>query len=144
MILSTIAVENPGLVRNACRSFRDAVIVAIDAREGYIATHGWQKDTEVEVTSFARSMAKLGAKRFIYTDVNRNATLTEPNFTAIHELIDKINLPVIASGGISSLTHLKILSKLGAEGAIVGKALYTGDINFKKALKEMSEETRLP
>ena len=79
-------------------------------------------------------MIELGVERFIYTDISRDGTLTEPNFSAIAELIDAIKLPVIAAGGISNLNHLKMLKKLGAEGAIVGKALYTGDINLKQAL----------
>ncbi|MBA7653497.1 1-(5-phosphoribosyl)-5-[(5-phosphoribosylamino)methylideneamino] imidazole-4-carboxamide isomerase [subsurface metagenome] len=83
-------------------------------------------------------MVKLGVRRFIYTDISRDGTLTEPNFTAITELVDAVRLPIIAAGGISSLTHLKILKQLGAEGAIVGKALYTGDINLKQALATIS------
>ena len=77
---------------------------------------------------------ELGVRRFIYTDINRDGTLTEPNFSAIAELINTINRPVIAAGGISSLNHLNMLKTLGAEGAIVGKALYTGDIDLKQAL----------
>ena len=88
---------------------------------------------------FAKSMAQLGARRFIYTDINRDGTLTEPNFAATAEMIDAIRQPVIASGGVASINHLKMLKKLGAEGAIVGKALYTGDINLKQALDVISE-----
>ena len=84
-------------------------------------------------------MAKLGVRRFIYTDISRDGTLTEPNFTAITELMTETRLPIIAAGGISSLTHLKILKQLGAEGAIVGKALYTGDINLKQALAVINQ-----
>jgi len=83
-------------------------------------------------------MARLGVKRFIFTDISRDGTLTEPNFAAIAELITTIKLPVIASGGISSLNHLRMLKQLGAEGAIVGKALYTGDIELKQALAALS------
>jgi len=83
-------------------------------------------------------MVKLGVKRFIYTDINRDGTLTEPNFTAIFEMVNATRLPVIASGGISSLNHLKMLAQLGVEGAIVGKALYTGDIDLKQALAAVS------
>ncbi|MFC2003603.1 HisA/HisF-related TIM barrel protein, partial [Chloroflexota bacterium] len=68
------------------------------------------------------------------TDISRDGTLTEPNFSAISELVDTIKTPIIAAGGISSLNHLKVLKKLGVEGAIVGKALYTGNINLKQAL----------
>lgn len=138
VILGTAAVEDPKLIREVCRKFSESIIVSIDAREGHIATHGWQQQTELKVVEFAQSMVKLGVKRFIYTDITRDGTLTEPNFTAITELLDAIRLPVIAAGGISSLTHLKILKQLGVEGAIVGQALYTGDINLKQALATIS------
>jgi len=138
VILGTVAVEDPKLIKEACRSFSESIIVSIDAREGYIATHGWRQDTELKAIDFARSLVPLGIRRFIYTDINRDGTLTEPNFAAIFELISAIRLPVIAAGGISSLNHLKVLKQLGAEGAIVGKALYTGDINLKQAIAAIS------
>jgi phosphoribosylformimino-5-aminoimidazole carboxamide ribotide isomerase len=138
VILGTAAVENPKLVEAACNKFRDRIIVGIDAREGYIAIHGWRRQTALEAIAFARSMVKLGVRRFIYTDISRDGTLTEPNFTAIFELVDATGLPVIAAGGISSLGHLKALKQLGVEGAIVGKALYTADINLKQAMKVIS------
>ncbi|MFQ6121590.1 MAG: 1-(5-phosphoribosyl)-5-[(5-phosphoribosylamino)methylideneamino]imidazole-4-carboxamide isomerase [Dehalococcoidales bacterium] len=139
VILTTAAVEDPGLIKEVCRKFSDSIIVSIDAREGYIATHGWRQETELKAIDFAKSMVRLGVKRFIYTDITRDGTLTEPNFAATAELIDTVKLPVIASGGISSLNHLRVLKKLGAEGAIVGKALYTGDINLKQALATISQ-----
>lgn len=138
VILGTAAVEEPELVKEACRRFGKSIIIGIDAREGRVATHGWKNETELTAVEFAMSMAKLGAKRFIYTDINRDGTLTEPNFIATFELVDAIRFPVIASGGISSLVHLKLLNRLGVEGAIVGKALYTGDINLKQALDAVS------
>ena len=139
VILGTAAVENPNLVTRACQRFRDAIIIGIDARDGFVATHGWLQDTEMTSVALAESMVQLGARRFIYTDISRDGTLTEPNFSAIAEMIDTIRLPVIAAGGISSLSHLRMLNKLGAEGAIVGKALYTGDINLKQALADMGQ-----
>jgi phosphoribosylformimino-5-aminoimidazole carboxamide ribotide isomerase len=138
VILSTAAVEDPGLMEQACRKFGESIIVSIDAREGYISTHGWRQDTGLRAIEFAQFMVKVGVRRFIYTDINRDGTLTEPNFSAIAELINSIRPPVIAAGGISSLNHLKMLKSLGAEGAIVGKALYTGDINLKEALATIS------
>jgi phosphoribosylformimino-5-aminoimidazole carboxamide ribotide isomerase len=138
VILGTAAVEDPGLVKQACQKFRESIIIGIDARDGYISTHGWRKDTELRAIEFAQSMVKLGVRRFIYTDINRDGTLTEPNFSAIAELVNTVRRPVIASGGISSLNHLMMLKALGAEGAIVGKALYTGDINLKEALATIS------
>ena len=139
VVLSTAAVENPKLVEEACHKFRESIIVSVDAREGHIAIRGWRQDTELKAIEFIKSMVKLGVRRFIYTDISRDGTLTEPNFTSIAELIDTVKLPVIAAGGISSLNHLGMLKKLGADGAIVGKALYTGDINLKQALATISQ-----
>jgi len=139
VILGTAAVKDPELVKEACRRFGESVIVGIDIREGWVAIEGWLQETRVEALELAKSMVELGVKRFIYTDITRDGTLTEPNFSAFSELVDAIRLPVIASGGISSLTHLKMLKQLGAEGAIVGKALYTGDINLKQALATVGQ-----
>ena len=138
IILGTAAVEDPELVREACRRFGDAIIAGIDTREGRVATHGWQRETQRGSIEFARHLSQLGVKRFIYTDIARDGTLTGPNFSAIAELIDAIRLPVIAAGGISSITHLKILKQVGAEGAIIGRALYTGDIDLKQAMTAVS------
>jgi len=142
IILGTAAVENPELVTEMCRKFGDVITVSIDSRDGYVATHGWHQETELKSLEFARNMARLGVKRFICTDITRDGTLTEPNFTAITELVEAIRLPIIAAGGISSLTHLKILKRIGVEGAIIGKALYTGDINLKQALVAESQVER--
>jgi len=134
VILGTAAVETPKLIEEACRKFGESIIVSIDVWEGRIATHGWRRGTQLETVGFAQAMVRLGVKRFIYTDIGRDGTLTEPNFTAIAELVDAVRLPIIAAGGISSPIHLKILKQLGVEAALVGKALYTGDINLKQAL----------
>jgi len=138
VILGTAAVEDHGLVEEACRNFRESIIVGVDAWEGNIAIRGWRQQTELKVVEFAQSMTQLGVRRFIYTDINRDGTLTEPNFAAIFDMVNAIGLPVIAAGGISSLSHLEMLKQLGVEGAIVGKALYTGDIDLKQALSIVS------
>ena len=138
VILGTAAVEDPELVKEACRKFRESIIVSLDAREGCLAIRGWRQETEIKTVEFARAMVQLGVRRFIYTDISRDGTLTEPNFAAIAGLIEAVKLPVIASGGVASLNHLKMLKKLGAEGAIIGKALYTGDIKLKQALAEIN------
>lgn len=140
VILGTAAVEDPDLVKEACRKFRESIIVSLDAREGRVATHGWRRDTELQTIEFARSLLKLGVERFIYTDIGRDGTLTEPNSEAIFELVTAIKMPVIAAGGISSLNHIKMLKQLGVEGVIVGKALYTGDINLKQVLAAIDQE----
>lgn len=139
VILGTAAVEDPRLVIEACRRFRDSITVGIDAREGYVATRGWSNDTEQTAVALADAMAQAGVRRFIYTDISRDGTLTEPNFSAVAEMIESVRMPVIAAGGISSINHLKMLSKLGAEGAIVGRALYTGDVNLKQAISEIDK-----
>lgn len=139
VILGTAAVEDPRLVIEACRRFRDSITVGIDAREGYVATRGWSNDTEQTAVALADAMAQAGVRRFIYTDISRDGTLTEPNFSAVAEMIESVRMPVIAAGGISSINHLKMLNKLGAEGAIVGRALYTGDVNLKQAISEIDK-----
>jgi len=138
VILGTAAVDDPKLITEACRKFSESIIVSIDTREGWVATRGWQQETRLRSIEFAKSMVQLGVRRFIYTDISRDGTLTEPNFVAIAELVTAIRMPIIASGGISSLIHLKMLKSLGVEGAIIGKALYTGDINLKQALATVS------
>lgn len=137
IILGTAAVENPQLIIEACRLYRDSLIIGIDAREGYVATRGWMNDTLQTAIELANTMIQYGVRRFVYTDISRDGTLTEPNFSAIADMINEIRLPVIAAGGIASVNHLTMLSKLGAEGAIIGRALYTGDIDLKRALSEV-------
>jgi phosphoribosylformimino-5-aminoimidazole carboxamide ribotide isomerase len=139
VVLGTAAVENAELIGKACRRFRDSIVVSVDAEEGQVAIRGWRQMAEMDAQTLIRAMVKLGVRRFIYTDIKRDGTLTEPNFNAISELIDDTRAPVIAAGGISSLNHLKMLQKLGVEGAIVGKALYTGDIDLKRAIAATSQ-----
>jgi phosphoribosylformimino-5-aminoimidazole carboxamide ribotide isomerase len=100
-----------------------------------VATHGWRERTGVTAIELLERLVSLGVRRFLYTDIARDGTLTEPNFDAIAELVAKTSLPIIASGGISSLEHIKKLAQLGVEGAIVGRALYTGDIKLDEALR---------
>jgi len=135
IILGTAAVDNPEMVREACHRFYQAIVVSIDARDGCITTHGWTQDTRLKAVEFAKKMIALGVRRFVYTDISRDGTLTEPNFLSLFELVDSTRFPVIASGGVSMILHLKLLKKIGAEGAIIGKALYTGDINLLQALE---------
>jgi len=139
VVLGTAAVENPELVREACQVFGEAIVLGVDARDGFVAVHGWKDKTTVLATDMIRRMEALGAGRFIYTDVARDGTLTEPNFQAIAELMTKAKSPIIASGGVTSIDHLVRLSQLGIEGAIVGRALYSGDILLDKALAVLKE-----
>jgi phosphoribosylformimino-5-aminoimidazole carboxamide ribotide isomerase len=134
VILGTVAVENPKLVKSLCRKYGEAIVVGIDARDGYVATRGWVEETEIKALELGLQMAATGVKRIIYTDIKRDGTLTEPGFEAIAQMVKGVNLPIIAAGGISKLSHLRKLKELGAEGAILGKALYTGDIKLGEAL----------
>lgn len=135
VILGTAAVEDTDFVKEVCRTYAESVIVSIDTRDGMVSTRGWTQDTKLTGMELALKMAELGVRRFIYTDIVRDGTLSEPNFTAISEMVTKTGLPVIAAGGVASVQHLVMLKQLGVEGAIIGKALYTGDINLKQALK---------
>ena len=134
IILGTAAIENPELVKRLCQRFDEAIVVGIDARDGKVAIHGWQKDTAIGVLELSREMVELGVRRFIYTDIKRDGTLTEPNFDVVRELVSRLNVPIIVAGGISRLEHLRRLRELGVEGAIIGKALYTGDVDLKEAI----------
>jgi phosphoribosylformimino-5-aminoimidazole carboxamide ribotide isomerase len=137
IVLGTAAVEKPELVKKLCRRFGEAIIVGLDTRDGMVYCHGWQKDTVIGVLQLGQLMVKLGVKRFIYTDIKRDGTLTEPNFETVGKLIAEMPVPIIASGGISRLEHLQRLEELGVEGAIIGKALYTGDINLREAINSI-------
>ena len=134
LILGTAAIENRELVKKLCRQFGEAIAVSLDVRDGKIAIRGWQKNTLVDFLQLSREMVEAGVRRFIYTDIKRDGTLTEPDFDLIKRLLGEINVPVIVAGGISRLEHLRRLKNLGVEGAIIGKALYTGDINLGKAV----------
>ncbi|HIE17945.1 MAG TPA: 1-(5-phosphoribosyl)-5-[(5-phosphoribosylamino)methylideneamino]imidazole-4-carboxamide isomerase [Dehalococcoidia bacterium] len=137
VVLGTAAVENPGLIQKLCQQYGEAIVVGIDARDGQVVTHGWLRAGGVTALELGRRMAELGARRLIYTDVRRDGTLTEPAFEAIAEMVRSVGLPLIAAGGISKLDHLSRLKELGVEGAIVGRALYSGDIDLKAALAVM-------
>jgi phosphoribosylformimino-5-aminoimidazole carboxamide ribotide isomerase len=134
VILGTVAVEQTELTRRIIKRFGEAIVVGIDARDSFVTTHGWQKMSTVTALELSRMMVGIGAKRIIYTDVKRDGTLTEPNYEATAELVKSLTIPVIASGGISSIEHIRKLVKIGVEGAIIGRALYTGDLDLAEAI----------
>lgn len=138
-ILGTVAVEKPDLVQEVCLRFGEQIIVSIDAKDRLVATRGWLQKSQVSASELANKMVELGVKRFIYTDISRDGTLTSPNFEAVTELLSQVDVPVIAAGGISSVSHLTKLAELGVEGAIVGKAIYTGDVILADAFKAVQK-----
>lgn len=137
-ILGTVAVEKPDLVGELCAEFPGQIIVGIDARNGKVATKGWLETSEVEAIELAQRMANFGAAAIIYTDIYRDGTMQGPNLDALRELCTHIDIPVIASGGVSSVTDLLSLlglEAIGVTGAIVGRAIYTGDVVLKEAIR---------
>ena len=139
VILGTVAVENPSLVREAARAFPGKVAVGIDARNGRVATKGWAEETNVMVTDLAKSFEDAGVAALIYTDIMRDGAMGGPNIDATAALARAVNIPVIASGGVSSLADLEALKKTGGiSGAISGRALYDGAIDLSEALKALA------
>ncbi|MFA5374403.1 MAG: 1-(5-phosphoribosyl)-5-[(5-phosphoribosylamino)methylideneamino]imidazole-4-carboxamide isomerase [Dehalococcoidia bacterium] len=137
VILGTAAIENQDLLKEGCKQFEDRIIAGVDARDGYVATRGWVESSKVTAIELIQHMKAIGVGRFVYTDISRDGTLTEPNFAAIEDLVAKVDTKIIAAGGIASIEHLRKLADIGVEGAIVGRALYTGHIDLKKALKSI-------
>ena len=139
VILGTVAVENPELVREAARAFPGKVAVGIDARNGRVATKGWAEETDVMVTDLAKSFEDAGVAAIIYTDILRDGAMGGPNITATADLARAVSIPVIASGGVSSLSDLRALKATNViQGAISGRALYDGAIDLKEALKALA------
>ncbi|MFA5367397.1 MAG: 1-(5-phosphoribosyl)-5-[(5-phosphoribosylamino)methylideneamino]imidazole-4-carboxamide isomerase [Dehalococcoidia bacterium] len=135
VILGTAAIENRDMVKEACKRFGERIIAGVDARDGFVATRGWIESSKITAVDLIKDMQSIGIVRVIYTDIARDGTLTEPNFAAIRELMTAVDVKIIAAGGISSIEHLSKLAAIGVEGAIVGRAIYTGHIDLKKALE---------
>ncbi len=138
VILGTVAVENPALVREDARAFPGHVAVGIDARAGKVATKGWAEETNVDATDLAKSFEDAGVAAIIYTDILRDGAMKGPNIEATEALARAVSIPVIASGGVSSLADLIALRGTGViSGAISGRALYDGAIDLAEALKAL-------
>lgn len=141
VILGTVAVENPTLVREAAAAFPGQVAVGLDARNGMVATRGWAEETDINVTDLAKTFEDNGVAAIIYTDINRDGAMQGPNVAATAALANAISIPVIASGGVSSLDDLRALKNCGAllNGAISGRALYDHAIDLAQAHKLLKE-----
>jgi len=137
VILGTSSINEPDLIKKACAKQGEKIAVSIDVKEGKPAVKGWTEVSEKDVVELAKELIGLGVKRFIYTDIMRDGTLTGPNIEGVKTFAKAIIIPVIASGGVSSkedVEHLKGLSKYGVEGCIIGKALYEGKIKLEEVL----------
>ncbi|NJK59352.1 MAG: 1-(5-phosphoribosyl)-5-[(5-phosphoribosylamino)methylideneamino]imidazole-4-carboxamide isomerase [Oscillatoriales cyanobacterium SM2_1_8] len=142
VILGTLAVEQPQVVAALCAEFPDQILVGIDARNGMVATRGWLNTSEVTALDLARRVAGIGIAGIVYTDIQRDGTLSGPNLETLRQMAIETGLPTIASGGIGSLTDLLsllALEPLGVVGAILGKALYAGHIDLREALRAVGE-----
>ena len=135
VVIGTAAVENPSLVEDLCQKHgSQRVVIAVDAKDGLVAIKGWLESTEVKAQDLVEQMALLGVRRILYTDISRDGTLTEPNFEANADLVRTTDMAVLASGGIATLDHVRRLVDTGAEGAILGRALYTEAFSLREAI----------
>src|SRR5712672_3376683 len=138
IIIGTAAVKNPGFLQDACTAFSGHIIVSLDAKDGKVAVEGWSKMTGHDVVDLAKKFEDYGVEAIVYTDIGRDGMLTGVNVEATVKLARELKVPVIASGGINSLSCIKELASFegdGVVGAIAGRALYEGTLDFKDALK---------
>ena len=136
VILGTVAIKNPTLLKEALLRWGERIVVGLDARAGKVAISGWRENSQVDAVALAEELSVLGAQRFIYTDIARDGSLQGPNIEALQAMQRAVSCAVIASGGVSSLADLRALAAVGVEGAIVGKAIYTGDVDLATAIRE--------
>lgn len=144
VIIGTAAVKSPGFLQDACVAFPGSIIVGLDARDGKVATDGWSKLTKHHVADLAKKFEDYGCEGIIYTDIGRDGMLTGVNIEATVALAQHVRIPVIASGGITNMTDIDALLAVedqGVEGAILGRSIYEGTLDFKAALDRVSERS---
>ena len=139
VILGSVAVKKPEVVRIAVREYGERIAVGIDARDGMVAVDGWLGKSEVNYLDLAHAMADVGVKTIIFTELSKDGTLTGPNLDQLAQINGAADCNIIASGGISSIEDIHALKKLGLYGAICGKSLYQGTLSLKEALKVAKE-----
>lgn len=135
VIIGTKAVSNPDFVRESVKKYGDKIVIGIDAKDGMVAVEGWEKTSDFTALEFAKKMVDLGVKTIVYTDIATDGTLAGPNVEAMREMAATVNADIIASGGIGNIEHIKALKDTGVEGVIVGKALYTDNVDLSEAIK---------
>ena len=138
VVMGTAAVENLELLETACNKFENKIAVALDAKDGLIALSGWKKQTDIPAVDFIKKIQNFGVSRIIYTDINRDGTKQGPNIKDTVELSSKSTIPLVISGGVSSLEDIKKIksqSNSNIEGVIVGKSIYDGDIKISDLAK---------
>ncbi|QBD83513.1 1-(5-phosphoribosyl)-5-[(5-phosphoribosylamino)methylideneamino]imidazole-4-carboxamide isomerase [Ktedonosporobacter rubrisoli] len=137
VILGTVALTDRALLQEALSRWQERLVVGLDARNGLVAIAGWHETSQVQATELAAELETVGVQRFVYTDIARDGALSGPNLKALKELQAATSRQLIASGGVSSLADLQALAELDVEGAIVGKAIYTGDVELARAIQEL-------
>lgn len=135
VILGSVAIENISLVEDAAKKFGDKVVVGIDARGGFVATHGWEKSSTVKAEDLAKKIVAAGVKTIIYTDISKDGMLSGVNAESFTELAKNSGAEIIASGGVKSLEDIHALKAAKISGVIVGKAIYTGALDLKVAIE---------
>ena len=143
VILGSVAVKNPALVREACKAFPGRIVAGIDARSGLVATEGWAEVSDMQATDLALRMQDAGVSAVIFTEISRDGMLEGLDIEQTVELANTVSIPVIASGGVGSIDHLAALRTAanttpGIEGVIVGRALYDGRVSPTQALRVLS------
>jgi len=136
VIIGTAAIKDPGFLRDACSAFPGNIIVGLDARDGKVATDGWSKLTRHDVIDIARKFEDYGCEAIIYTDIGRDGMLTGVNIESTVKLAQAVSIPIIASGGVTNLTDIEALCAVedeGVEGAILGRSIYEGTLDFAAA-----------
>jgi phosphoribosylformimino-5-aminoimidazole carboxamide ribotide isomerase len=133
--VGTAAVKNPEFLRQAIDLAAERLIVSVDARDGRVSLEGWTEGTDLNAVGFIEELAATGVRRIVYTDISRDGVAGSPNFEMYERLTSSVPLAVVAAGGVSRVDDLRRLAECGVEGAIIGRALYTGDINLAEALE---------
>ena len=140
VIIGTAAVENPDLLKAACKKFKNKIALSIDVKNGFIFLSGWKKQTNILALDFIKEIENFGISRIIYTDINKDGTKKGPNIKDTIEASRKVKIPFIISGGISSIEDVKKIKSLKSpniQGIIIGKSIYDGDIKIKELAKQI-------
>lgn len=135
IILGSVALKNPDLVKEAVKEFGSIIAVGIDAKNGYVATEGWTQGSDIYFTDLAKQMESVGVETIIYTDIGRDGTLSGPNLSQLAEINSAVSCNITASGGVTNLDDIVKLREAGLYGAICGKSIYQGTLNLKEAVE---------
>lgn len=135
VIIGTAAVKNPQLVKEAVKLYGDKIAVGVDAKNGMVAISGWEEVSNITAVDLCLKMKGYGIKTVIYTDISKDGMMCGPNIESTKGLIEKTGLDIIASGGVSAMTDIENVSKIGSAGVIIGKALYNGALNLKEVIE---------